>query len=69
MIKMDFSAINRSAAKSFNEQRNLIKRIGKGDTVLCTTCQKPLILSVCRESEPGVKCQNGCVSISLELEA
>lgn len=69
MVKMDFSAINRSTAKSFNEQRNLIKKIGKGETVLCSSCQQPLILSVASESEPSVKCKNGCVSISLELEA
>lgn len=69
MTQLDFSAINKSAAKSFNEQRNLIKRIGQGETVLCTTCQQPLTLSVASNTEPGVKCKNGCVSINLELEA
>ena len=69
MAKLDFSAINKSTAKSFNEQRSLIKRIGKGDTVLCTTCQQPLKLSVSSEGEPGVSCAKGCTRIDLELES
>jgi len=68
MTKLDFSVINKSTAKSFNEQRNLIKRIGKGKTVLCSTCQKPLTLSVSSEGVPGVSCQKGCTDISLEIE-
>jgi len=69
MAKLDFSAINKSAAKSFNAQRNLIKKIGKGETVLCATCQQPLKLSVSSEGEPGVSCEKGCTRIRLELEA
>ena len=68
MAKLDFSAINKTTAKSFNEQRNLIKRIGKGETVLCATCQQPLTLSVSSEGEPGVSCAKGCTRIELELE-
>jgi hypothetical protein len=68
MAKLDFSAINRSSAKSFNEQRNLIKKIGKGETVLCAACQQPLKLSVCRAGEQGVSCEKGCTHIGLELE-
>ena len=69
MAKLDFSAINKSAAKSFNEQRKLIKRIGQGETVLCATCQQPLTLSVSSEGEAGVSCAKACTDISLELEA
>ena len=68
MTKLDFSAINKSTAKSFNEQRNLIKRIGKGETVLCAVCKQPLTLSVSSEGEPGVSCKNNCTCINLELE-
>ncbi|MFT6985437.1 MAG: hypothetical protein ACJAT7_001246 [Psychromonas sp.] len=68
MAKLDFSAINKSAANSFNEQRNLIKKIGRGETVLCATCQRPLKLSVSVTSEVGVSCEKGCTGISLELE-
>lgn len=65
---MDFSAINKTTAKSFNEQRNLIKRIGKGATVLCVNCQQPLTLSVSSDGQPGVSCQKGCTEIGLEIE-
>lgn len=68
MTKLDFSAINKSSAKSFNEQKNMIKKIGKRQTVLCLTCQKPLHLSVSSENETGVSCLQGCTQINLEVE-
>lgn len=68
MAKLDFSAINKSTAKSFNEQRNLIKSIAKGQTVLCATCRQPLTLSVSSTEEPGVSCKKGCTCICLQLE-
>lgn len=68
MTKLDFSAINKSSAKSFNEQKNMIKKIGKGKTVLCTNCKQPLQLSVSSESENGIQCAKGCTLITLEIE-
>lgn len=69
MTKLDFSAINKSSAKSFNEQKNMIKKIGKGQTVLCSSCSQPLQLSVSSENETGVRCVKGCTLIGLEVEA
>lgn len=68
MTKLDFSQINKNAADSFNEQRNVIKKIGRGGTVLCAACQGPLKLNVSAKSEVGVSCDKGCTSIELELE-
>jgi hypothetical protein len=68
MTKLDFSTINKSSAKSFNEQKNMIKKIGKGQTVLCLTCEQPLQLNVSVEQETGVKCSQGCTQIGLEVE-
>ncbi|MCP4324209.1 MAG: hypothetical protein GY951_17095 [Psychromonas sp.] len=68
MTKLDFSTINKSSAKSFNEQKNMIKKIGKGQTVLCSTCKQPLRLSVSSEGENGVQCEKGCTQIGLEVE-
>ncbi len=68
MTKLDFTTINKSSAKSFNEQKNMIKKIGKGQTVLCATCDQPLQLSVSSEQETGVKCLKGCTNIGLEVE-
>jgi len=69
MTKLDFSAINKSSAKSFNEQKNMIKKIGKGQTVLCASCQQPLQLVVSSDNETGLRCAKGCTSIGLEVEA
>lgn len=69
MTKLDFSSINKSSAKSFNEQKNTIKKIGKGGTVLCNTCQKPLTLSVSSLGETGLSCIQGCTNVELELES
>ncbi|ABM02663.1 conserved hypothetical protein [Psychromonas ingrahamii 37] len=68
MTKLDFSAINKSAANSFNEQRNIIKKIGRGETVLCPTCQQPFKLSVSLLGKSGLSCEKGCTNITLELE-
>lgn len=68
MTKLDFSAINKSAANSFNEQRNVIKKIGRGETVLCPTCQQPLKLTVSLLGTSGISCAKGCTDTALELE-
>ncbi|TEW53487.1 hypothetical protein E2R68_12350 [Psychromonas sp. RZ22] len=68
MTKIDFSQINKIAAKSFNQQRNVIKRLAKGQTVLCEQCQQPLTLTVLSEGESGVQCNKGCTQINLELD-
>ncbi|QYK00412.1 hypothetical protein [Shewanella psychrotolerans] len=70
--KMDFSAINKTTAKSFNEQKNLIKRLFKGNTVQCEVCKQPLQLIVPTDKQAsgkyGVFCKNGCTDIELEME-
>ena len=68
MTKLDFSQINKTAAESFNQQRNVIKRLAKGKTVLCEQCQQPLTLTVIDDGESGVQCSKGCTQINLELD-
>ena len=68
MAKLDFSALNKAATKSFNEQRNVIKKIGKGETVRCQTCGSALVLTVSETQTPGVRCDTGCTNIMLEVE-
>ena len=68
MTKIDFSQINKAAADSFNLQRNVIKRLAKGQKVLCEKCQQPLMLTVISEGESGVQCTKGCTQINLELD-
>ena len=68
MSKFNFSKINKSSAKSFNKQRNLIKKIGQGQTVPCAICASPLKLTLSAAEEAAVSCENGCIEISLQLE-
>lgn len=72
MPKLDFTAINQSSTKSFNNQRNLIKKIGRGETVLCPTCQQPLKLATPvkgkTDRKNGIACAKGCTDIELEFE-
>ncbi|KPU83684.1 hypothetical protein JI57_00565 [Psychromonas sp. PRT-SC03] len=69
MTKLDFSAINKSSTRSYHEQKNMIKNIGKGRTVLCPMCQQALTLWVSVNDATGVTCSRGCTSISLEIES
>jgi len=68
MTKLDFSQINKTAAKSFNQQRNIIKKLAQGRTVLCDECEQPLTLTVKDEVESGIQCLKGCTQINLELD-
>ena len=72
MTKIDFSNINTSTAQSFKAQRNLIKKLGRGATGLCETCQQPLSLTTPKAQgkklESGISCVNGCTDILLEFD-
>ncbi|MCL1048557.1 hypothetical protein L2755_02765 [Shewanella abyssi] len=72
MAKMDFSVINDTTAKSFHEQKNLIKRVFKGNTVLCQTCKQALEMKLPvkgrDETVAGIRCKKGCTDIELDME-
>ena len=68
MTKIDFSQLNKTAADSFHQQRNLIKQLAKGKSVLCEQCKQPLTLTVVDDGESGVQCPKGCTQINLELD-
>ena len=70
---MDFSQVNKLSAKSFNDQKSLIKRIGNGQTVHCADCGQVLQLRVPGKSQRddaryGIRCTKGCTDIELEFE-
>ncbi|MBD1582350.1 hypothetical protein [Pseudoalteromonas sp. S16_S37] len=66
---MDFSQFNKQRAASFNQQKQLLKKLSAGQTMLCETCQKPLKLNLAVEvSQKGqVCCEQGCTQIELEI--
>ncbi|MCL1144343.1 hypothetical protein [Shewanella gaetbuli] len=75
--KLDFSAVNDTTLASFNQQKNLIKRMMKGNTAECSECKKPLTLVLPATTKnakpnakaPGIYCAKGCTDIELDMEA
>ena len=71
---MDFSRINKDSTKSFNDQKNLIKRMGKGQQSTCPKCGQILQLRVpgkqlaAEEQKYGIYCPKKCTDIELEFE-
>lgn len=66
---MDFSQLNRQRAASFNQQKNVLKKLGKGATIFCEHCAQPLALNLATEKKQKgvVCCPKGCTHIELEL--
>ena len=62
---MDISAFNKNAAKSFNQQKSLIKKVLSGKSAQCPVCNSALAL-LPTESGFSVACNKGCTDIELE---
>jgi len=64
-----FAAFNKQTAKSFNDQKALIKKVLAGRVVLCDTCKQPLhFLSPSETSVAGrIRCNKGCTDIELDI--
>ncbi|EPJ45015.1 MAG: hypothetical protein OFPI_38460 [Osedax symbiont Rs2] len=69
----DFSSINNASALSFKQQKNMIKKLGKGATIPCDNCRQPLKLVTPKKGDKhrktGVSCAKGCTDIELEFSA
>ena len=66
---MDFSALNKKTSDSFAKQRNMLKKLGTGQTLYCEVCKGALTLNL-KTDQPGkgvVSCAKGCTDILLEL--
>lgn len=68
MTKLDFSNINKKSADSFHQQRNQIKKVLHGDTVLCEQCNKSLALISSTKEQAIIGCKKGCTSIDMEID-
>lgn len=68
-----FAVLNQITAASFNEQKNLIKRVFKGKAVQCPHCKQTLkvILPELEKAgqASGIYCAKGCTNIELDMEA
>jgi len=68
LSKINFTKMNKRASQSFFKHKNLIKKLGNGETVLCEHCKQPLKLTVSSESQQGINCSKGCTNIEFEVE-
>ncbi|ATD08052.1 hypothetical protein SIO17_13460 [Pseudoalteromonas piscicida] len=66
---MDFSQLNKKSAKSFNDQKALIKKLSQGRVVNCPSCQQPIALSLSQSTSNRAvaQCKQGCTFIELDL--
>ncbi|NQZ84068.1 MAG: hypothetical protein HRT52_24005 [Colwellia sp.] len=63
-----FSELKKNSAKSFNDQKALIKKVMSGRLIKCKTCGQPLQLMLPENSsQPGIYCQKRCTDISLDF--
>jgi uncharacterized protein (DUF2225 family) len=64
---MDFSALNKNAAKSFNQQKSLIKNVLAGKDIQCPICSETFNV---KRIDTGfsLKCKNNCTDINLDAD-
>jgi hypothetical protein len=63
-----FDQLKKNSAKSFNDQKALIKKVMAGRQIKCETCGTILRLLVPEDkSVCGVFCGQGCTDITLDF--
>ena len=63
-----FQQHKNTSAKSFNDQKALIKKVTAGRQIKCKTCGTMLRLKVPEDkTTSGIFCDKGCTSIHLDF--
>jgi len=68
-----FAELQKQSKNSFANQRQLMKKVMAGQTVLCPKCQQPLYLltpercSTTSDENSGIRCEKGCTEIQLDF--
>jgi hypothetical protein len=68
-----FAELQKRSKNSFASQRQLMKKVMAGETVLCSICQHPLYIITpehCLTSKneiSGICCNKGCTDIQLDF--
>ena len=67
--KNTFALLTKQSAKSFNDQKALIKKVLAGRIMLCEKCQQPLKFTEYAEANKGavIACHNACTDIELDV--
>lgn len=74
MINIEqFEQLQKKSKNSFSNQRQLMKKVMAGKTILCTTCKQPLFLITPEHTarngneSSGIRCKKGCTEIQLDF--
>jgi hypothetical protein len=68
-----FAELQKKSKNSFAAQRQLLKKVITGQTVLCSVCKQPLSLiepnqkTSTSNKSSGICCKKGCTDIQLEF--
>ncbi len=60
--------LQKQSARSFNDQKALIKKVMAGREIKCETCGQILQLTTPEQTnKPGISCVKGCTDIALDF--
>ena len=63
-----FASLQQQSKNSFVNQKQLMKKVMAGQTVLCITCKQPLKLYTPESKKTtGIRCVKGCSDIQLDF--
>ncbi|MDO6488062.1 hypothetical protein Q4506_04715 [Colwellia sp. 4_MG-2023] len=78
-----FAALQKASKDSFAKQKQMMKKVMAGQTVICPECQQPLLLSTPKQAKsdkskqeklttdssiiPGIRCKKGCTDLQLDF--
>lgn len=68
-----FTALEKASKNSFAQQKQMMKKVMAGQTVLCPECQQPLMLitpdgrALVGSISPGIRCKKGCTDLQLDF--
>jgi hypothetical protein len=66
-IKM-FASLQKASKVSFAKQKQIVKKVMGGQTVLCSKCKQPLFLFTPEHDQvPGIRCNQGCTDLQLDF--
>lgn len=62
-------SLNKVFSKSYNQQKQFIKKVMSGKVSTCPVCQQLLSVYLPGEGDsPGISCQKGCTDILLDFD-
>jgi len=63
------ATLNKAFSKSYNQQKQFIKKVMSGKTSTCPVCKQTLIVCLPGEGDsPGISCNKGCTDILLDFD-